>query len=472
MSIVSPPPLAHQRRNSLGEPASLAPAPIAPPTDAPARISPRRDLQASLGDAISYSVMVGIGETYFAAFALALNTGETFAGLLSTLPMLAGGILQLFTPWLVRRAQSLRLYAYVCVALQAASLLLLPLAACFTGSAAGLAIFAAITMYWAFGLASAPVWNTWIEEIVPHTVRTNFFARRARISQFTTLIGFVVGAIALQLGKAGGWLRPAFVGIFLTAAVCRFLSAGFLRSQSDPSAGRVPVNYISIRKLLRGQAGELGGKLVLYLLAVQTAVQISGPYFAPFMLAKEKMSYLTFMLLIGIAFMGKVVSLPLWGRVAHTAGPKRLLWIAGMAIVPVAGLWVFGDLFPVAETSLRLNLGFADLSLPLSAKIGYYCVVQILSGFAWGGFELAVSLMLLQAIPRSQRTSMMTLYNCGNAAALVVGSLCGAAILQSMHESHAAYLTLFGLSSSMRLVTLLFLARASSAGAGKTPPKS
>ena len=34
-------------------------------------------MRCSIGDAASYSVMVGIGETYFAAFALALGTGET-----------------------------------------------------------------------------------------------------------------------------------------------------------------------------------------------------------------------------------------------------------------------------------------------------------------------------------------------------------------------------------------------------------
>ena len=40
-----------------------------------------------MGDAAAFSVMIGVGETYFAAFALALGTGETIAGLVATLPM-------------------------------------------------------------------------------------------------------------------------------------------------------------------------------------------------------------------------------------------------------------------------------------------------------------------------------------------------------------------------------------------------
>jgi hypothetical protein len=63
-------------------------------------------MRCSIADAASYSIMVGIGETYLAAFALALGTGETFAGLIATLPMLAGASIQLATPWALRRFHS------------------------------------------------------------------------------------------------------------------------------------------------------------------------------------------------------------------------------------------------------------------------------------------------------------------------------------------------------------------------------
>src|SRR5262245_35903246 len=123
--IALPPRRASVRRDfSLPSPAS--------PHHAP-RCSPRNDLAASTGDAIGYSLMVGMGETYFAAFALALGTGQTFAGLLSTLPQLAGATFQLATPWAVRRLGSYRLWVVISCSFQAASLLLLPLAALFTG---------------------------------------------------------------------------------------------------------------------------------------------------------------------------------------------------------------------------------------------------------------------------------------------------------------------------------------------------
>ena len=85
---------------------------------------------------------------------------------------------------------------------------------------------------------------------------------------------------------------------------------------------------------------------------------------------------------------------------------------------------------------------------------------EVAPGVAWGASGLAMGGMVFDAIRREDRPSVLAIYSCGHAVALVLGSLIGAAVLQLMHESHAAYLTLFGLSSLMRLATLALLYRA------------
>src|SRR3954469_9907970 len=239
MPVASPsrPPVLRRDAPSPSKPNLPAPAPPADVSSnplqrvsAPAEAgdykrSPRSDLAYSTGDAASYSLMVGLGETYFSAFALAIGTGQTFAGLLATLPQLAGALLQLASPWGVKKLGSHRRWIVMFVSLQAASLLLLPIASFFTGGPAGLMVFLAVTLYWGAGLATGPVWNTWIEEIVPRRLRTNYFACRARVSQFCTLLGFIAGGVALQLGQANAWVLAAFCGIFFLASACRFVSA-------------------------------------------------------------------------------------------------------------------------------------------------------------------------------------------------------------------------------------------------------
>lgn len=434
MSLAEAPRPTGIRRDS---PAELVCLPIPAPAQAG---NPRQDLCASVGDAAAHSVMVGIGETYIAAFALALSTGETFAGLVVTLPMLAGATLQLATPWVLGRCQSYRQWVVLCARLQAAALLLMPVAACFSGQFAAAWIFFAASAYWAAAQAGGPAWNTWIEEVIPRRIRSRFLARRVRISQICTLAGFAAGGIGLELGQSRQWLMAAFAGVFFAAAAGRLVSSWFLSRHSEPSRGKYSLRHVSWREFISRTRSSSGGRLVLYLLAVQTAVQISGPYFAPYMLAQEGLSYFSYMVLVGVAYVGKVIALPFWGKVAHYAGARRLLWIGGTAIIPVAALWIGTELCG---------------SWPV--QMAYLCFVQLISGIVWAAYELAMLLMFFEAIPRRERASVLTIYNFGNAAALVLGSLIGAAILQIGGESHVAYLVVFGGSSLARVFTTVLL---------------
>ena len=83
----------------------------------------RRDLDCIFREGVSWSVMVGIGETYLAAFALAIGAPEAGAGLVSSLPLLAGGVLQLLTPFGVRRLGSRRRWVVWCAGVQAGTFL-------------------------------------------------------------------------------------------------------------------------------------------------------------------------------------------------------------------------------------------------------------------------------------------------------------------------------------------------------------
>jgi len=394
----------------------------------------RSDLRKSLADAGLFSVMLGLGETYFAAFVLALGGSVIAAGLIAAIPLLAGAVLQLATPWAVREFTTHKRWTVATSACQAASLLLMPVAA-MLGERGVPVAFLAATLYWGAGLSAGPAWNTWIEGIVPRRIRTKFFARRVRISQACVLLGFVLGGIVLQFGRSTGHTLVLFSLAFVAASLCRFLSALMLSQQSDTGPKRVYERYVTLRELMSGPQSASSKRLLTYLFGVQTAVFIAGPYFAPFMLTHLEMSYQTFALLLGLSFVGKLVALPFWGRVAQVAGAHRLLWIGGVSIVPVAGLWM------------------------VSRSLPFLAVLQIAGGATWAAYELAMLLMFFETIPRHERTSVLTLYNFGNSAAQVVGALLGAAWLKWIGSGPSAYLSLFVVSSVARGLSVLLLAR-------------
>jgi MFS family permease len=407
------------------------------------RISPRNDLRAGMGDGATFSLMVGLGETYLVAFALALGTGEIVAGLIATVPMLAGALLQMATPWAVHRLGSHKRWVVACACCQAVSLLVVPVAALVLEHAASL-IFLTATMYWAAGLATGPAWNTWMETIVPKRVRTRYFAQRVRICQVFTLVGFAAGGLLLEAGKGRGWTVMAFTTLFLAAAASRFLSAMYLSRQSEPGAGEKTNGHAGLLDVLGRLRGHSGAKLLVYLIAVQISVQMAGPYFVPYMLMELELTYLQFMLLIGTGFIGKVLTLPLWGKLAHYWGARRLLWIGGVTIIPLGAGWI------------------------VSQNFYYLMALQFVAGVLWAAYELAMLLMFFETIPRHQRTSLLTIYNVGNALAIVIGSLLGAALLRTLGVGQGApvlllglspYLVLYGLSSVGRLFTLPLMLR-------------
>ena len=394
----------------------------------------RRDLRSILGDGASFSIMVGIGETYLPAFVLAAGMGEVAAGLITTLPLVAGALLQLASPAAIRRLGSNRRWVVCCALIQALAFVPLVAAAWFDWEA-GRVAFLMASVYWAAGMATGPAWNTWVGTIVPGAMRAAYFARRTRFSQAGVLLGFLAGGFALQAGRAYEHVLHTFAALFLVAAVCRLASAGFLAAQSEPVPPSPDHREVSWRELLGRLRGGHDGALLIYLLSVQAAAQIAGPYFTPFMLKQLKFSYIDYVLLIGVSFAAKVVALPALGQFARRAGARRLLWIGGVTIVPCSGLWIVSQSFP------------------------YLVAVQILAGLAWAAYELAMFLLFFESIPEAERTSVLTTFNLGNALATVLGSLLGGLLLRLGDKTLATYLAIFGLSSAARLATMVFLSR-------------
>src|SRR4029078_11317551 len=83
----------------------------------------RKNLRASVTDGATFSVMVGIGETYFPAFVLELGVGEIASALIASIPILLGAMLQLISPYAVAWLGSNRRWVVACGVLQSAAFL-------------------------------------------------------------------------------------------------------------------------------------------------------------------------------------------------------------------------------------------------------------------------------------------------------------------------------------------------------------
>jgi MFS family permease len=411
---------------------SAAATQVAAPGAAARRKDLRRNLSSSLVDGSSFSIMVGCGETYFSAFALALGLSQVSSGLVATLPLLVGSLLQLASPHLLKRVGSYRRWIVACVCIQAAVFVPLVIMAVDRRVPAAL-VFLFTSIYWGAGLATGPAWNTWIGTLVPVPIRARFFAWRTRLVQLGTLLGFVAAGITLQYGKSQNATLIAFAALFAAAGFSRFVSALALARKTEPVAPSHADRHVSLREFASRIGRTPDGKFLLYLMVVQAAVQLSGPYFTPYMLKQMKLDYVSYTILVASAFAAKMLSLPWLGHLAHRYGPRKLLLWGSLGIMPLSAMWL------------------------VSNNFAFLIVLQVAGGIAWAGYELAWFLLFFEMLPKEERTSVLTTFNFGHSLASVVGSILGGAILLTFGEYRNVYLSIFAASAVLRFLTFKLL---------------
>jgi len=386
----------------------------------------RRDLQRIFWEGISYALMVGIGEAYLPAFALALGISEVWAGLVATIPLALGSLLQIVSPRGVRRLGSRRLWVSTCALVQAISFLPLIVAAVL-GRLPLIGIYLIATVYWGAGMAIGATWNTWVTRLVPRQVRIGFFSYRSGATQVAILVGLILGGSILA--ASASWRHPlhGFALLFLLAAISRSLSAWVLRQQSETKP-IVTDRIVGLRDLIRRTWSGEDGRLLGYLAGMMAAVMIAGPFFTPFMLVRLELGYTAYMLLLAASFVAKVIALPLLGRAARRWGARRLLLLGGFGIVPLPLLWLISQTYP------------------------YLIALQLLSGTAWAAHELAAFLLYFDTLKEEERSSLLTSFNVMNALATLGGSLLGGAMLAAVGADAVGYRTIFLVSTGLRFL--------------------
>jgi MFS family permease len=422
----------------------------------------RRNLRYSTIDGTLYMVMLGLAETFFAAFVLELKLGEVASGLVLTIPLWFASVMQLATPTLVRLAGSYRTVVSISAAFQAASLLPLAYVA-ISGAAPAWLVFLLATLYAAGAIVGGPAWSSWLGFLVPERIRTRFFASRSRWLQIGNLAGLIFGGITLRatnilderavegdafairlherLGAADLTLH-GFALMFLVAFACRTVSAIILTRQSEPRPLPFQDRAVGVREFLRRLWFHPQGRVMGYMLAFQFSLQFALPYWHSYALREVGVTYRGYIALIGALLVGRMAALQWLGPASKRYGSVAVLRVAGLAAVPTSLLWILAGTLP-------------------SLILAHLCIGAILAAY-----ELNSFLLLLETVVPEERTSMLSKFNVCQYGAMALGSAAGGWLFATTGSGAAAYVMVFAAAALVKTCSVPLLLRV-----GRKPPR-
>lgn len=135
------------------------------------------------------------------------------------------------------------------------------------------------------------------------------------------------------------------------------------------------------------------------------AVFISSPFVAPYMIAQVKMDYGTYMVAIGILFVGKILTLSLVDRFKSSLSGAKLFMFGAAAIAPLPAMWA------------------------VSSDVTFIYALQFVSGMTWACVEVGLSLIFFKDLRQEEKVPVTTVYNLLNSLAIIVGTFVGGKIL-------------------------------------------
>jgi MFS family permease len=392
----------------------------------------RNSLRNSIFDGSAYSAMLGLTQNYITPYALTMKATTQEIGLLTSVPNFTMAAVQFVAPTLSEKLGSRKGFVLPMVfmhALMWLPVLFIPY------------VFQAHQVWWlivfvtlstAFDAAVNPAWGSWMADLVPIQMRGRFFGLRNRITAFVSMaFSYVAGGI-LQLLTSNTNL--AFAIIFGGAMASRLVSLYFLSQMYEPlSPATQGQGHDSAVKIARGLFSTNVGMFIILCALMNFAATLAGPFFSPYMLRDLKLNYIIYTVLNSVAGLATVGAMTWWGKRIDRAGSIKVLKITSL-FVP-----------------------FVPLGWVLARSLWWLIIMQLFSGFAWAGFQLASGVFIYDAVPSQNRARYIAVYNSLIFLGVSLGSLTGGVVAPHLPPVTGSYfLSIFIVSGVARLVVALF----------------
>lgn len=380
-------------------------------------------------------ITTGFGEHYLGAFAVILGAGEFFMSILTSVPTLFASILQIFSPWVMKKYGIRRKLVLSGVLLHALSWFFL-LFVLFLDPIIGLWILLLLiiiqtSVEWFINSA----WMSWFGEYVDKTTMGNYIGLRQSISLFFAMSSTIIAGLILGFFDNSGTLN-GFLIIFLIAFLARTYT--FFNLNSIPPTNYDPkkTKIMSPFKFLKEKKHRSIHSFMNFAGLFRFAVMIASPFFTLYMLRDLNFTYVEYMMLLSITIFIQIVSARYWSNITQKYGNEIVLKYSSLLICFIPLLWL------------------------ISQNFNYLIGIRMFEGFVWGAFNLSTYNYLLSSSSLKERSAYISNYNLFIGLATVFGSILGG-IIAVYSINYSLFLTgiplIFLISGILRFIIVLLL---------------
>lgn len=298
----------------------------------------RKSLRFSLIDGIFVASMLGLITDYITPYALSLSATNSQIGILSAIPSLIAGFVQLKSADLVDRVRSRKKIVNIFVLLQGLTFIPIILIHYLFKQQAVLSLVLFITLFTSFGAIAFPAWASLMSDYIPHKSRGRYFGWRAKImGAATVLSGFLAGFI-LHITKDKGFI--GFSVIFGLALVSRLFSLYFLTKMHELPFKIKEETYFSFLDFIKRLRESNFAKFTLFVASFSFCISLASPFFSVFMLRDLGFNYITYTLIIATATIAQILFIDRWGKEADRVGNIKVLRATSIMTIIPPSLWI------------------------------------------------------------------------------------------------------------------------------------
>jgi MFS family permease len=408
----------------------------------------RKALRLSIWDAV-FSNLYGnlTGGVFLVGYMLTLRASEIQIGLLSALPLVAN-VAQLFTTYLlelVGRRRPLALWGGA-----SARLIWLVLIAATCSSLARERLVLLSLVIVALSQIGTAInnlaWISWMADLVREEIRGRYFSLRNSILSGTALLATLCGGYFLDAWKVR---RPhdelaGFRILFSIAVVCGVVGLLVQSRIFEPPLHEGRDSQPFRQRLLLPLRDVNFRRLLVFILAWNVGVYLSGPFFAVYMLKHLKLSYVTVTSYTMVSSVADLLSVRLWGYLSDRTSNKTVLFLCGLFVALIPFGWLFAS----------------------STTLWFIALLHLQGGLFWSGIHLCTANLVLKITPAAHRSLYYATFNTVAGLVAIIMPVVGGAILTHVPGPLAhldfgrdPFLLVFFLSAVLRLAGLPLLAR-------------